>query len=396
MLPIINYNLPIKLFFLSLVPRSQSRENQSVVKKKLSRTGKRRYQFDEEEPDEEATQIVTPKFKGSQATPSTSGVSKTKKAPSRRSDSSVRQGAPTDDTVIMPQSSGTQNRKLNLNHKINKMTRNKKQFDQEDVTETQSKFKRTNRKTKRKGQAEDDGHVSDCKFRRQKTMGEDSQDIETVFFTEGNVGNIKVEADEDEKLTDVEANADSVNVEQITNNKNQKIRKTEKVTRDQGVQRGESEQEENVNKDDRRRKISDDTVDDFLDAILGNDRVEKRKAPPPKRKPNTPQPPAKNDNRKDESRKLRRKDEKEEIFDSVFMTEKKSTQKDFSSQDSSIFSNSDLDDIYNDPTKWKKNKRSPRAVGFATTTDSINTMIMDDNDKYEQLFKTGKMKKKTK
>ena len=338
---------------------------------------------------------MTPKFKGSQATPSTSGVSETKKAPSRHNDSSVRQGAPADDTVIMPQSSGTQNRKLNSNHKINKMARNKRQLDQEDVTETQSRVKRTNRKTKRKGQAKDDGDVSDCKFRRQTTMEEDSQDIETVFFTEGNVGNIKLEADEDEELTDVEENA-TVNVKQITNNENPKMKKTDKVTQDEKVQCGENKEQENVNKDDRRRKISDDTVDDFLDAILGNDRVEKRKAPPPKRKPNIPQPPPKNDNRKDESRKLRRKDEKEEIFDSVFMTEKKSTQKVFSSQDSSIFSNSDLDDIYNDPTKWKKNKRSPRAVGFATTTDSINTMIMDDNDKYEQLFKTGKMKKKTK
>ena len=237
--------------------------------------------------------------------------------------------------------------------------------------------------------------VSDCKFRRQTTMEEDSQDIETVFFTEGNVGNIKLEADEDEELTDVEENA-TVNVKQITNNENPKMKKTDKVKHDEKVQRSQNKEEENVNKDDRRRKISDDTVDDFLDVILGNDRVEKRKAPPPKRKPNTPQPPPKIDNRKDETRKHRRKDEKEEIFDSVFMTEKKSTQKDFSSQDSSIFLNSDLDDIYNDPTKWKKNKRSPRAVGFATTTDNINTMIMDDNDKYEQLFKTGKMKKKTK
>ena len=338
---------------------------------------------------------MSPKFKGSQATPSTSGVRKTKKAPSRRNDSSVRQSAPADDTVIMPQSSGTQNRKLNSNHKINKIARNKKQFHQEDVTETQSRVKRTNRKTKRKGQAKDDGDVSDCKFRRQTTMEEVSQDIETVFFTEGNIGNIKVEADEDEELTDVEENADTVNVKQITNNENPKSKKTEKMTQDEKMQLGENEEEENMNNDDRRSKISDDTVDDFLDAILGNDRVEKRKAPPPKRKPNTPQPPPKNDNRKNESRKLRRKDEKEEIFDSVFMTEKKSTQKDFSSQDSSIFSNSDLDDIYNDPTKWKKNKRS-RAGGFATTTDSINTMIMDDNDKYEQLFKTGKMKKKTK
>ena len=275
------------------------------------------------------------------------------------------------------------------------MTRIKKQSDQEDLTETQSRGTRVNRKTKRKGQAKDDGNVSDCKFRRQTTM-EDSQDIETVFFAEGDVGNIKVEADEDEELRDVETNADTVNVELITNNENQRIKKTEKVMQDEKVQRDENKEKENVNKDDRRRKISDDTVDDFLDAILGNDRVEKRKAPPPKRKSNTPQPPPKNDNRKDENRKLRRKDEKEEIFHSVFMTEKKSTQKDFSSQDSSIFSNSDLDDNYYDPTKWKKNKRSPRAVGFATTTDSINTMIMDDNDKYEQLFRTGKMKKKTK
>ena len=100
---------------------------------------------------------MTPKSKGSQETPSTSGVSKTKKAPSRRNHSSVRQGAPADDTVIMPQSSGTQNRKLNSNHKINKMARNKRQLDQDDVTETKSRVKRTNRKTKRKGQAKDDG-----------------------------------------------------------------------------------------------------------------------------------------------------------------------------------------------------------------------------------------------
>ena len=264
-------------------------------------------------------------------------------------------------------------------------------MDQDDVSETQSIRARVNRKTKRKGQDKDNVDVSDCKLRKQTTMEENSEDIETIFFAEGNVGNIKVEADKDEEATDVEANADTVNVEQITNDENQTIKKAEKVTQDERVQRGENE-EEKVNKDDRKRKVSDDTVDDFLDAILGNDRVEKRKAPPPKRKPNTP---LKCDKRTDEKRKLRRKDEKEEIFDNMFMTEKKTTQKDFSSQDSSIFSNSDLDDIYNDPTKWKKNKRSPRTMGLATTTESINTMIMDDNEKYHQLFKTGKMKKKT-
>ena len=338
---------------------------------------------------------MTPKFKSSQATPSSSGINRTKKAPSRRNDNNVRQRAAVDDTLIMPQSSGTQNLKLNSHHKINKMTKIKRQLDEEEVTETQSRGMRVNRKAKRKGQAKDRGDVSDCKFRRQTTLDEDSQDIETVFFAERNVGDIKVEADADEELTDVEANTDTVNIEQITKNENLKIKKTQNLSQDESAQRGEKEAENKVIKDDRRRKISNDIVDDFLDAILGNDRVEKRKAPPPKRQPGTPPTTPKNKG-KDNKRKFRRKDEKEEIFDSVFMTDRKSTQKDFSSQDSSVFSNSDLDDIYNDPTQWKKNKRSPRTLGLATSTDSINTMIMDDNDKYEQLFKTGKMKKKTK
>ena len=360
-----------------------------MAKKKVSRTGKKGYEFDEEGSDQDATQIVT--TKASEATPSTSGVKKAKKASSKRSDGIVRKTASVDDTLILPQDSGSQNRKVNPNSKMNKMTRNKKQLDQEDVAEPQSKGARVNCKTKRKGQDKDNGDVSDCKLRRQTTMEENSEDIETIFFAEGNVGNIKVETDKDEELTDIEAYADTVNVEQITNDENQTIKKTEKVTQDESVHRSENEEEE-VNKDDRKRKISNDTIDDFLDAILGNNRVEKRKAPPPKRKPNTP---PKSDKITDEKRKLRRKGEKEEIFDSVFMTEKKTTQKDFSSQDTSIFSNSDLDDIYNDTTKWKKNKRSPRTMGLAITTESINTMIMDDNEKYHQLFKTGKMKKKT-
>ena len=359
-------------------PSSHSKQSQSTAKRKLSRTRKKGYQFDEES-DDGATQIVTEK---SLATPTTPGL---KKAPPRNNKNYAQQRA-VDETLVVAGSSGIPSKKL------------RKKSKTESQSESLSHPAKGRHQTKRKGQIQDDKDVSNCKLRKQATIEEDSQDIETVFFTEGNAGGIKMEAQDENELTDVEGNTDTVNVEQNTNHVNDEVKNSAKqTTQDENNEKPKENERteiemEKVN-DNSRRKPSDDTVDDFLDIIMGNDGVEKRKAPPPKRKAPNKSTPTDEQSSKNDKKNLRRKNENEQYFDSVIMSQKRSTQNDSSSQDSSIFS--ELDEIYNDPTKWKKNKRSPRAAGLIPTTDSINTMIMEDNEKYEQLFKTGKMKKKT-
>ena len=221
-------------------------------------------------------------------------------------------------------------------------------------------------------------------------MEADSEDIESIFFAEGKMENL-----EENRPQDVE-DLDMVNVEEITTTKHEDVEKNKKTKKNEHNNEnspkdeadtkgkikeqipGKSGKDQTINKDINK----DETVDDFLDIILGNDKVEKRKAPPPRRTAKTS--PYRESDRRKERKKLRRKDENE-LFKSVF-SQKRSSQRDSGSQNSL---SSDLDDIYNDPTKWKRNKPSPRA------SESINTIIMDDSENYEQLFKSGKMKKKT-
>ncbi len=56
---------------------------------------------------------------------------------------------------------------------------------------------------------------------------------------------------------------------------------------------------------------------------------------------------------------------------------------------------SDLDDFFNDTSKWVKMKKTSHfADRDGTSQEAINTMIAEDEDSYDNMFKTGKMRKK--
>ena len=339
---------------------------------------KRGYQFDSDQSDEEATQLVPPV--NEKRWPSgISGGSRTK--PSKRDEHSITHGAAVQDMLIVDKSmTTTQNEKGNKSSKFIGKSRTERQEDEVVVARTsgtQSRVKRTKRKINRKNETQDDDEGEGvCKLRRQRTLEGDSEDMESIFFAEKKSNGME---DKQEKLPQVAEDLDTVNIDEMNDNKQIGAEKKTEIN-DQTIEKNE--------KDSRAMKDTNETVD-FLDMILGNDKVEKRRPPLSRRTANT-SPYKQSDRRKEERRKLRRKDENEDIFKAMF-SQKKSSQRDSSSQNSL---SSDLDDIYNDPTNWKQNKRSPRiGLGTATTSDSINT-IMDDNDKYEQLFKSGKLKKK--